>query len=529
MVRRWNGWGEEEVNYPLPAGARDLLVQLLGPGTPPGEVRLEDVLSGLPAGRLPDHPLISADPEIRLRHSRGQSLPDWIELRSGRVGRVPDGVAFPESSEQVRQLLEYAQEHGISVIPYGGGTSVVGHLTPVGDAPVLALALGRMDRLLVLDEQSHLATFQAGVSGPRLEEQLAGKGFTLGHYPQSFEYSTLGGWVVTRSSGQQSLGYGRIERLFAGGRLETPRGTWYLPPFPASAAGPDLRELVLGSEGRSGVLTEVTVRVRRRPSAEYFGGCLLPGLEAGMAAVQELVRQRLPLVMLRLSDPLETATTLAMAGNNRLMRWLDKYLSWRGWKESKCLLLFGAAGSDPEVVFARRQVAAAVRRWGGMMLGGKPGRQWYRTRFQVPYLRNSLWEGGYAVDTLETAVPWRRAAALAGELVQHLQQGLAGMGEKVHAYSHLSHVYTDGCSIYVTYLFRLARHPEENMHRWRQLKELASRIIVQHGGTISHQHGVGLDHKPYLQAEKGDLGLELLEGAFSLLDRHGIMNPGKLC
>ncbi|MFZ5591593.1 MAG: FAD-binding oxidoreductase [Bacillota bacterium] len=310
MVRRWNGWGEEEINLPLPAGALELLKQLLGPGTPPLDARLDDVLATLPPGRLPHHSLVVTDPEIRLRHSRGQSLPDWIELRSGRVGRVPDGVAFPVSSDEVRQLLGYAQKHGISVIPYGGGTSVVGHLTPVGDAPVLVLALSRMDRLLDLDEQSHLATFQAGVSGPRLEEQLAERGYTLGHYPQSFEYSTLGGWVATRSSGQQSLGYGRIERLFAGGRLETPCGTLFMPPLPASAAGPDLKELVLGSEGRCGVLTEVTVRVRRRPGREYFGGCLLPGLDAGIAAVQELVRQRLPLVMLRLSDPQETATTL---------------------------------------------------------------------------------------------------------------------------------------------------------------------------------------------------------------------------
>lgn len=528
MVRRWNGWGEEDRQYPLPVGALALLERLLGPGGSPVDARLDDVLAGVSPGRLPPHPLVITDPETRLRHSRGQSLPDWIEMRSGKLGRLPDGVAFPGSNEEVRQLLVYARGHGVSVIPYGGGTSVVGHLTPAGDAPVLVVAMSRMDHLLELDEHSHLATFQAGVSGPRLEEQLAEKGYTLGHFPQSFEYSTLGGWVVTRSSGQQSLGYGRIERLFAGGRLETPRGTLFLPSLPASAAGPDLRELVLGSEGRCGILTEVTVRVCRRPEREYFGGCFLPCLEAGVATVQELVRQRLPLVMLRLSDPLETAVTLAMAGHSRPVRWLEKYLAWRGVGEEKCLLLFGTAGSAREVAFARRQVAGAVRRHGGVMVGRKPGRHWYASRFQVPYLRNSLWEAGYAVDTLETAVPWSKAVALAGELVHGLQHGLQRVGEKVHAYSHLSHVYIDGCSIYVTYLFRLAAEPEENLWRWQQLKETASHIIVQHGGTISHQHGVGTDHKPYLAAEKGTLGMELIAGASQLLDQSGIMNPGKL-
>ncbi|MGQ9768361.1 MAG: FAD-binding oxidoreductase, partial [Anaerolineae bacterium] len=252
-MRRWNGWGDDTVQYPLNEAARRFLTARLGPGTPPRDATFADVVATVPPSRLPDHPLVSADPADRLRHARGQSLPDWVALRTGRIGAFPDGVARPATGEEVRELLDYALQVGAAVIPYGGGTSVVGHVNPLpGDRPVLTVDLARLNRLLRFDGEGNLAAFGAGIVGPELEAQLRARGFTLGHFPQSFEYSTLGGWIATRSSGQQSLGYGRIERLFAGGVLEAPAGTLTLPAFPASAAGPDLRELVLGAEGRLG-------------------------------------------------------------------------------------------------------------------------------------------------------------------------------------------------------------------------------------------------------------------------------------
>ncbi|HEY1011288.1 MAG TPA: FAD-binding oxidoreductase, partial [Herpetosiphonaceae bacterium] len=262
-MRRWNGWGDETRDYPVSAHVIDLLASLLGPAAAPGDATLEEAARQAPESRLPAHPLIKIDQLERLRHARGQSFPDLVALRSGQIGRFPDGVAYPQSAADVRALLDYARETDAKLIPYGGGTSVAGHVNPQpGAAPVLTVDMGRMSRLSLLDERDRLATFGAGVAGPDLEAQLRVHGYTLGHFPQSFELSTLGGWIATRSSGQQSLGFGRIEQLFAGGRVEAPAGTLELPCFPASAAGPDLREMVMGSEGRMGFITEATVRVR---------------------------------------------------------------------------------------------------------------------------------------------------------------------------------------------------------------------------------------------------------------------------
>ncbi|TFH33010.1 MAG: FAD-binding oxidoreductase, partial [Anaerolineales bacterium] len=256
-MRRWNGWGDHAKVYPLPDGALSFLVSRVGQGATTEDASLESVLDRLAPPRLKGLPGISTDPVERLLHTHGQSLPDWIALRSGQIGRAPDGVAFPETGEQVRLYLNLAAKKGFRVIPYGGGTSVVGHINPIeGEAPILTLDLGHMDQLQELDEFSRLARFQAGVAGPALEHQLKERGFTLGHFPQSWEYSTLGGWIATRSTGQQSYHYGRIEELFAGGTLETPQGSMPLLTLPASAAGPDLRQAVLGSEGRVGVITE---------------------------------------------------------------------------------------------------------------------------------------------------------------------------------------------------------------------------------------------------------------------------------
>ena len=233
-MRRWNGWGDDSVIYSLPSSAKSFLERQLGKNHQPVDVDLEQVLAQVSKSRLPKHPLISIDSLSRLLHARGQSFPNWVELRSGQVQTLPDGVSYPISTEDVSSLIQFAQKSGIFIIPYGGGTSVVGHIDPInGKNPILTIDMNRMNRLIDLDRSSLLATFEAGVTGPDLEAQLRSRGYTLGHFPQSFEYSTLGGWVATRSSGQQSLKYGRIEKLFAGVRMETPRGELVLPAFTA--------------------------------------------------------------------------------------------------------------------------------------------------------------------------------------------------------------------------------------------------------------------------------------------------------
>jgi alkyldihydroxyacetonephosphate synthase len=529
-MRRWNGWGDEEIAYPLPAAAFAFLERMVGPPRVGPPTPWAVALAHLPASPWrADHPLVSTDPAVRLRHARGQSLPDWVALRWNTIPRYPDGVAFPTGEADIETLFALARRTGACLIPYGGGTSVVGHINPPADErPVITVAMGRMARLLHLDETDRLATFGAGVSGPHLEAQLRAHGYTLGHFPQSFEYSTLGGWIATRSSGQQSLYYGRIEDTFAGGRLFTPVGRIELPPFPASAAGPDLRQLVLGSEGRLGILTQATMRIRPLPESEEFHAVFFPTWDAGLTAIRTLVQAGVPLSMLRLSDPTETATTLVLAGHTRLIGVLERLLRRRGVGEGKCLLLFAVTGSADEVKKQRQAAIAVARTLGGVHVGRRMGHEWRKNRFRTPYLRNTLWDHGYAVDTLETALPWSALPAAHQTILTALTEALTPVGERVHAFAHVSHLYPTGAALYVTYLFRLMADPDQTLASWQRLKTAASRAILAHGGTISHQHGVGTDHIPYLVAEKGEVGLRALAALARACDPDGLMNPGKL-
>ena len=528
-MKRWNGWGDTAVHHPLPEKAGEFLVDLVGEPAPPQDATLADAVATVPASRLPEHPLIQTDAETRLKHARGQSFPDWVDLRSGRIATFPDGVAFPQTEADVLTLLQLARSHDLKLIPYGGGTSVVGHINPEpGDRPVLTVNLQRLSRLMALDSTSQLATFGAGIAGPELEAQLRAKGYTLGHFPQSFEYSTLGGWVATRSSGQQSRGYGRIEDLFAGGKLMAPAGDLILPPLPASAAGPDVRQLVLGSEGRLGIITEATVRISPLPERESFNAIFFPTFEAGKTAVRQMLQANLPLSMLRLSTGIETETTLKLAGHELLIGTLERLLSLRGVDENKSMLLIGFSGNRHIVNTARSEAVDLAKEQGGIHVGQQFGTQWQKGRFRTPYLRNVLWEMGYGVDTLETAVTWNQVDATLADIESSLKNAMAQFDEQLHVFTHLSHMYATGCSIYTTYLFRLSADADENLERWDKMKTAASQAIVRHSGTISHQHGVGRDHRPYLEAEKGKLGIATLEALARQYDPVGVMNPGVL-
>lgn len=528
-MKRWNGWGDETVSYPLPEHAVSFLEKLVGPGKPPQDASFEEVLGKVPPSRLPTHPRISQENAERLRHARGQSLPDWIALRSGNIPAYPDGVAFPATSSEVRELIRFGHETGAVLIPYGGGTSVVGHINPLPDElPVITVDLGRMNSLHHFDEENKVATFGAGIAGPDLEAQLRSHGCTLGHFPQSFEYSTLGGWVATRSSGQQSLGYGRIEALFVGGKLETPTGTLLFPTYPASAAGPSIKEMALGSEGRLGIFTEISVRVRSVPDEEEFQTVFFRDFEEGQGAAREMAQSGIPLSMLRLSTAKETETTFALAGHERLLNTLEKYLSMRGIREGKSLLLIGFVGLHPVIKASRRKILHIARKHRGVHIGRTFGRQWHKNRFRSPYLRNTLWEMGYAIDTLETATEWKNVSSTISAIESALASGLQAFGERIHVFTHLSHLYPNGSSIYTTYVFRIAKDPYETLSRWQNLKKAASEAIVAQGGTISHQHGVGVDHLQYLEPEKGPLGMKALRDLCDRFDPKGIMNPGKL-
>lgn len=530
MPRRWNGWGSDAEDAPLSTRARAFLAERIGAATPTVSATRDVALRSVDATRLPAATAFQTDAASRLDHAFGQSTPDWIAIRSGRIGRVADGVARPVSHVDAVAALEEAKRMGAIVIPYGGGTSVVGHLrVPEGDRPVVNISFEKLAALQAIDATELTARFGAGAPGPAIEAALAAHGMTLGHFPQSFELSTAGGWVAARSSGQQSLRYGRIEQLFHAGRLATPRGELAVGGLPASSAGPDLREAVLGSEGRLGLLTEVTLRVRPRAAHEAFHAIFFPDWVSGLGAVRALAQAGVPLSMLRYANPVETETQLALVeGHDGALAWLKRYLGWRGVGAGACLLLAGVTGSERETRQARAglgEIAGAAR---GVAVGTAIGRAWAKNRFRGPYLRNALWDAGIAVETMETCVPWQDATVMMNAIETAGRAALAAANERVHVFTHLSHVYRQGCSVYSTFVHRLAGDPDADLERWRRLKAAVSEAIVAGGGTISHQHGVGVDHAPYLAAEKGELGVALLRAAASELDPGAMMNPGKL-
>ncbi len=526
-MKRWNGWGDDSITMDLPPNGLDYLIGVCGRARALSDAGFHDTCNRIAVSRLPGHELVYTDAPTRLLHARGQSIPDMLALRSGRPGRVPDGVAFPETRAEVAELLEWARAHRIIVIPYGGGTSVVGHVNaPDTSSPVLTISLARMNRLIDIDLESNLATFGAGATGPMVEAQLVPYGRTLGHFPQSFEYSTIGGWVATRSSGQQSLRYGKIEHMFAGASVETFDGRWNIPAFPASSAGPDLREVLLGSEGRFGIITEVTVRMYAKPERESFHTWFFPDWESGQQAARELVQQRTPLSMIRLSNERETESQLKLAGHERAVSALRTYLKVRGAGSTPCMMTVGITGTKRQWKLAACELRRVLRRHGGVNTGTTLGNKWRKNRFRTPYLRERLWKEGYLVDTLETATNWDNVTRMMHGIEGALRSAVED--ERIHAFTHLSHVYPQGCSVYTTYVFRVGATFEETYERWRALKDAASRYIVANRGTISHQHGVGQDHAPYLAVEKGRLGMD----AIRALDRHfnpaALLNPGSL-
>ena len=527
-MRRWDGWGYEGTEAHLGNTARAFVEREVGTASPPGFATLADVVAGVPLSRLAAHALLDLDPEARVRHARGQSLPDLLDLRFGRLDAVPDAVARPGHRSEVRAVLDLARSAGAWLVPYGGGTSVVGGVNARRSPdPLVTVDLASLSGVRDVDVRSGLVTAGAGTTGPDLARALEPHGLTVGHEPQSFELATVGGWVAARGSGLRSLGLGRIEQLFAGGTLEAPAGTLELPPFPASAAGPDLRQLVLGSEGRLGFLTDVVLRATPAPVTDRFDAWAMPSWAASLEATRELARSRPGLSMLRLSTLAETRALLAFADRPSQLRALRTYLRARRRPPDWCLLLVGASGANRSVKAARAEAGDVLGRAGGLKLPVFAD-AWYRTRLRSPYLRNALIAAGYGAETLETATDWTRLAGLLARLELAIGSALEDRGERVHVFTHLSHVYPSGSSLYVTYLFRLGSGPDEARERAAAIKRVASATIVAEGATISHHHGVGTDHASYLAAEKGELGMAALGAVARTFDPDGMMNRGVL-
>ncbi len=530
MTNRWNGWGEESVIYPLSRSAQNYLEHRLGKQAHIEDVQIGDVLKLIPDSNLPPHPIISTSKIDRLRHSRGQSLPDWIDLRYGTIKTFTDGVALPGEDEDVEQLIKLSYKYDMNLIPYGGGTSVLGHINPVeSERPNVTIDTTRLNKITGFNERNQVALIGAGIRGPNLESSLNAQGYTLGHFPQSFEQSTLGGWLATRSCGQQSALYGRIEDMVRDIHIQTPAGLYIVHAFPGSAAGPDLSHAILGSEGRAGIITRASMIIQPLPVHEAFFGYFFREWEKGLEAVREIAQHKIPVSMMRLSDPEETEITLLLSGKEKLLPWADRGLRWLKYKKHRCLLIVGFSDqTNLSHKTNQKRASSVIRKHGGLNTGKFIGSQWEKNRFTTPYIRNTLWEKGYAIDTLETALEWSKVPSALKEIKQSIIKALEVFNRRVLVLRHISHVYPDGASLYFTYIFPRTAEPEETLEYWWKMKKAASTKIINLGGTISHQHGVGLDHLEYLPAEKGEIGLNVISAVLNSFDPKSLMNPGKL-
>jgi alkyldihydroxyacetonephosphate synthase len=535
---KWWGWGDPSRKPQLSPEALSSLRQLLdaperrAEPLPLGEVRIgESRLSkrartGLERAVGSEH--LRDDRESRLLHAAGKGYPDLVRMRSGAAEHAPDAVVYPASEDEVVGILGVCAAEGVAVVPFGGGTSVVGGVEPIRDGfeALVSLDLGRMSQLSGVDRRSLLAELGPGLRGPQVEQALGRSGLTLGHFPQSFEYATVGGWVATRSAGQASTGYGKIEDMVVGLRSVSPAGPVELKAVPASAAGPDLRELLVGSEGVLGVITSATLKVRPVPEQRSYEGWIFKSFPEGAEAFRQLEQTGAAPEVARLSDEVETLVALQLAAGNSIGQRAGRaYVKARGY-EGGCLAILGFEGDATGIAGRRARAARIMRSGGGLALGTRPGRAWERGRYEAPYLRDALLDNCIMVETLETAGTWSGLMDLYAAVGQAIRKALEERGTPALVMCHVSHLYPSGASLYFS--FFAAQEQDTPLEQWRAAKSAATDAIVAAGGTITHHHAVGRDHAAWLPREIGGVGVELIRAAKQHLDPAGILNPGKL-
>jgi len=523
---KWNAWGDPQQAKPLSEGIRSLLKQALSLTDSAGTELDADQVKLRPSQLADDHrealaAIVGADycrvgDHDRLLHAGGKSTLDLLRRKDTGIQEAPDAVLLPGADDEVAAILEYCSQHGIAVVPFGGGTSVVGGLDPIRAefSAVVSIDLRRFDQLHAFDAVSGEAEFGGGVTGPRAEELLAAHGHSLGHFPQSFEFASLGGYAATRSSGQDSAGYGRFSDMIRGLRVITPVGALDLGRAPQSAAGPDLRQLLIGSEGVFGVITRVRVRVHPVPDVTRYEAWSFPDFATGAAALRAVTQAGTGPTVIRLSDEAETGVNLATTeaiGESQIT--------------GGCLAITVFEGTAAHADSRHAETRELIEAMGGTSLGEAPARAWEHGRYGAPYLRDSLLAAGALCETLETATDWANIPALKAAVTDALTTALAESGTPALVLCHISHVYATGASLYFTVVAGQRGNPIE---QWRAAKTAACDAIVATGSTITHHHAVGADHRPWMRDEVGDLGVQILRAVKATLDPAGILNPGKL-
>lgn len=554
---KWWGWGVEGVafNHSDKPRLRSFALEKIGidldvsATSAPSfdeidvpESRLTDALASALASAIGDKYVVTDDLD-RVVHTFGKSVRDLIRLRRNMLKRVPDVVVYPADEDQVAQVLQAVLDQDAVLIPFGGGSNIAGSLEPMveEERPIVSLDMGRMNRVVDLDTEAGLARIQAGALGPALEEQLNRRGWTLGHFPDSFTHSTLGGWVATRSSGMQSDKYGDIGDITRGLRLVTafpedtgkPKvDTMVLRPLPATSTGPSLREMVLGSEGRLGVITEVTVNVHRLPEERTILAWFFPDWERGLQAMQDISQSDAQVLVARCSDDNETAFSFATQKKQKgvkkyLTEGVFKILERRGWDLDKlCMSFIGFEGSKQHVAQQKSLVKEIASKHGGFLVGKGPGQLYDQKKFDTPYIRDFLLDRGGTADVSETAVPYSRIKELYDGTIAAANDAMDAAGVRGFIFCHLSHNYHSGACLYFT--FALADDSDDPLRSYDMVKTAIQQSFIDHGGTLSHHHGVGLEHSPWMAQDVSEAGHRMLDTVFDAVDPGRNLNPGKV-
>ncbi|MFJ5775312.1 FAD-binding oxidoreductase [Streptomyces sp. NPDC093094] len=520
-LRSWWGWGYADAH---PDDTECVAMGALLPGTLARPLPVPRV-AGLSVGRPAVTPppalahLVTADPGARAAHAMGKAYRDVARALRGRPGRIPDLVARPAGDQDVADLLDWAGGHDVAVIPFGGGSSVVGGVEYRGDdrRAVLSLDLTAMDRVLEIDTGSRSARIQAGALGPVLEDQLRPHGLTLRHFPQSFEFSTLGGWLATRAGGHYATGHTHIDDFVQSLRVVTPAGTSASWRLPASGAGPSPDRLFLGSEGTLGVITEAWMRLRERPRHKASASVAFTGFRRALDAVRAVAQSDLAPANCRLLDPGEAALSGASHdGSAVLVLGFESATAPVDSRLASAVELARAHGGRAEAPSADRDAPAdaAVTAWRSAFL-------------RMPYLRDGLARMGAVVETFETAATWDALPALVDAV--RTEVGAAARkatGHDALVNCRLTHVYPDGAAPYFTVL--VAGRPGDEVAVWDDIKAVASDVLHRHRATITHHHAVGRDHRPAYDLQRPEPFALALRAVKNALDPHGILNPGVL-
>jgi alkyldihydroxyacetonephosphate synthase len=527
MRRSFWGWGWEE-RLPDEAAREALGTQVAATlGSPAPDPRplptLQQAVAGvpLPAVAPPESiaDLCDASPEARLRHAYGRAYRDLVRGFACDFSSAPDFVCLPRSEEDVARALEACAKSSIAVAPYGGGTSVVGGVEAGGRGrPACSLDLGRLSHVLEVDYVSRAARIQAGVLGPDLEGQLRRHGLTLRHFPQSFEFSTLGGWIATRAGGHFATLYTRIDDLVESVRLITPAGVWASRRLPASGAGPSPDRLALGSEGILGVVTEAWVRLHPHPRYRASASVSFPDLLAGARAARAIAQAGLYPANCRLLDPTEALFNgVAESGAVLLLGFESADHPLEAWMSRALALAADAGGVCPQ--------GPSYRDAGEKAREGESAR-WREAFFAAPYLQSALVSLGIIADTFETACTWDLFEELHAGVSSAMSDALRRVCGAGTLTCRFTHVYPDGPAPYFTFLGPARRGSE--LSQWAELKAAASEAVLAAGGTITHHHAVGRTHRRWYDRERPEPFAAALRAAKRALDPAGILNPGVL-